>query len=147
MSEIGSTEMSIRPFLASDIAHATALWQRTQGVGLSEADAPDRLIRFLNRNPDLSQVALCDGELIGTVLCGHDGRRGLIHHLVVDSARQRAGIATKLLSTALARLKQARVDKAHLLVFRDNELGLAFWQQRAVERHEMSLFSVSTEAP
>lgn len=133
----------VRPFSGDDIPAATALWQRTPGVALGAQDAPDRLLGFLARNPGLSHAAVsAQGALVGTILCGHDGRRGLIHHLVVDTPHQRAGLATRLLSAALAGLSAQGIDKAHLLVFRDNEPGLAFWTRCAVARNEIALFSV-----
>ena len=39
--------------------------------------------RFLKRNPETSIVAEAEGEIIGTILCGHDGRRGCFYHVCV----------------------------------------------------------------
>lgn len=134
----------VRPF---DIAHyfpALALWQRTPGVGLSAADDLDPIVRFLARNPGLSFIVELDGDVVGTILCGHDGRRGLIHHLVVDAQVRRRGLGSQLLDAALAGLRRQGIDKAHLLVFQSNSDGLAFWRRTAVERQELVLFSVTS---
>jgi ribosomal protein S18 acetylase RimI-like enzyme len=134
--------------LPFEIAHhdrATSLWQRTPGVGLSAADERTQIARFLERNPGLSFVVELKGELVGTILCGHDGRRGLIHHLVVDAPLRRRGFGGRLLGAALDGLRQQGIDKAHLLVFRSNEDGLAFWRRHSVERSELALFSVATD--
>lgn len=133
----------IREFLPTDIPAAVELWKQTPGVGLSEADEPDALLRFLRRNPQLSHVAQSSSGLIATILCGHDGRRGLIHHLVVEEAQRGAGLGTRLLRAALSGLRSENIDKAHLLVFRDNDIGQRFWRRHAVERSEIGLFSVS----
>lgn len=138
------TRATLHPFEPDHHTAALALWRRTPGVGLSAADAPAPMARFLARNPGLSFVA-CDGAaLVGTILCGHDGRRGLIHHLVVDATHRRRGLARALLAASLAGLREAGIDKAHLLVFRDNADGLAFWRAVAVERVELALFSVAS---
>jgi N-acetylglutamate synthase len=133
-------------FAQQHITDAIALWQRSPGVGLSEADRPERLAIYVARNPGSSFVAIDGDELIGTVLCGHDGRRGLIHHLVVAPSHQRRGLARSLLRASLQALRQAHIDKCHLLVFKTNEPGLAFWRAvGADERVSLALFSVGTD--
>ena len=138
-------QAGIRPFEASDYDAARALWERSAGVGLSEADERGAIEAFLVRNPGLSFVAEADGRLAGTVLCGHDGRRGLIHHLVTDAALRRNGIGRALLGHTLDALRVAGIAKCHLLVFADNAAGITFWQAAgAVRRDELALFSLST---
>jgi ribosomal protein S18 acetylase RimI-like enzyme len=136
--------LTLAPFENAHYAQAMALWRRTPGVGLSAADEPGPIASFLARNPGLSFVAESAGEVVGTLLCGHDGRRGLIHHLVVDVRFRRRGHGRRLLAAALDSLRAEGIDKAHLLVFRSNEEGLAFWRRQSVERIELALFSVST---
>ncbi|MBL0085196.1 MAG: GNAT family N-acetyltransferase [Ideonella sp.] len=135
----------IRQFEAKDYPNARGLWENTPGVGLGSADDREPIERFLARNPGLSFVAENSGVLVGTVLCGHDGRRGLIHHLVASGSYRRKGLGRALLRAGLEALRAAGIDKCHLLVFQDNEQGLAFWRSvSAVERKEMALFSIST---
>jgi predicted N-acetyltransferase YhbS len=83
------------------------LWERSEGVGLSAADERAPIDAFLKRNPKLSFVAAAGDELIGTVLCGHDGRRGLIHHLVVAPEHRRRGVGAALLKSGLVALRGA----------------------------------------
>lgn len=135
----------IRSFHPSDHVAAMALWRSTPGVGLSDADERAPMERFLARNPGLSFVAVDGPGLLGTILCGHDGRRGLIHHLVVSPAARRQGLGRRLLAAGLQALRAQGIAKCHLLVFRDNREGLAFWRGvSAVERVELALYSVST---
>ena len=137
-----------RTFTESDYAAARALWQETPGVGLSAADAPEAIAQFLQRNPGMSHVAWDDEALVGTILCGHDGRRGLIHHLVVAESHRRQGLGQQLVQLALTELKRSGIDKCHLLVFRDNLGGLDFWRAVAAqERTELALFSLPTSQP
>jgi len=138
--------VSVESFEQRHISQARALWQRSEGVGLSAADEPDALAAYLARNPGLSCVAVHGEHVVGTVLCGHDGRRGFIHHLVVAPAQQRKGIGRQLLHRGLAALREAGIEKCHLLVFKSNEPGRAFWHSvGAEERSHLSLFSLSTE--
>lgn len=118
---------NIREFNPTDIQGALLLWEQTKNIGLSDSDAPDNLEFFLERNPGLSYVAVTAGEVVGTILCGHDGRRGYIYHLAVNSEYRRAGIGRVLLSKSLEALKENGILKCHAFVFRENPYGELFW--------------------
>ena len=118
----------IRPMSIEDYEQAYALWEKTEGIGLSDADKKENIQMYLDRNPELSFVALSKDKIIGTVLSGHDGRRGFIHHLVVDMDRQRQGIGEKLVKKCLETLKQKNIQKCHIFVYRDNVSGKDFWK-------------------
>ena len=53
------------------------MWQITTKRALSKADERDQMERYLKHNAGMSQVAVVDGKIVGTVLAGHDGRRDL----------------------------------------------------------------------
>lgn len=131
---------------AADIAAARRLWQAVEGVGLSAADEPAALASFLDRNPGLSFVAEADGALVGAVLCGHDGRRGYIHHLAVAPAYRRQGLGEALTDHCLHALARAGIGKCHLFVFRENAAGQTFWRITGwTERVDLALFSREIE--
>jgi N-acetylglutamate synthase len=135
----------VRPFTLADYDAAFRLWQVTPGVGLSSADSREAIAQFLERNPGLSFAVGEGDELVGTVLCGHDGRRGLIHHLAVATTHRRRGIGRELARAALHALHGAGIAKCHLLVFRDNAEAQEFWRSVGAEqRVELQLFSAST---
>ena len=112
---------------------------------LSQADSHDGVRRFLERNPGSSLVAVHEDAIVGAVLGGHDGRRGLIHHLAVAERARRAGIGKTLLTECLRRLELAGIDKCHVLVFTSNVAGNEFWRASgATERRELSVYSLKT---
>ena len=80
--------VSIREMTIDDYDEVFALWQVSEGVGLSTADERDEIAIYLHRNPGTSFVALDGGQLVAAVLCGHDGRRGYIHHLAVKKSHR-----------------------------------------------------------
>jgi ribosomal protein S18 acetylase RimI-like enzyme len=121
-------DLEIREFNSNDYEAALALWKRCEGIGLSAADERCPLLRFLERNAGLSFVAFDGDELVGTVLCGHDGRRGYIYHLAVDPRYRHRGLGKQLTDRSLAELKAAGIDKSHIMVFGTNKSGLKFWQ-------------------
>jgi len=135
-------DYAIRPFTMADYAAAYALWQATEGIGLSSADRPEAIARYLQRNPGLSFVAYRGDVLIGAVLCGHDGRRGYLHHLAVAPEHRRRGIGRALVEHCLRALANEGIAKCHLFVLRQNEKAIHFWQHlQWVERVELVVFS------
>ncbi|HEX6748777.1 MAG TPA: GNAT family N-acetyltransferase [Longimicrobium sp.] len=117
------------PMTADDIPEALALWSASEGVGLRGADEPGELARYLARNPGLSIVAREDGRMVGAVLCGHDGRRGYLHHLAVAASHRRRGIGAALVERCLAGLRGDGIAKCHLMVYHHNQAGQAFWRR------------------
>ena len=133
----------LEPFANSHYAAACALWEAADGVGLSEADSEGPITQFLARNPGTSYVALDDAKLVATILVGHDGRRGLIHHLAVAASHRRQGIGKRLVAEGLAALGRAGIQKCHLLVFAENAEGREFWGAVGAEyRDELVVYSL-----
>lgn len=134
--------VKITPMTPHHYEQVLALWHTSEGIGLSAADSPAAIARYLDRNPDLSFVAY-DGEtLVGAVLCGHDGRRGFIHHLAVAPSHRRVGVGRALVERCLSALHTAGIDKCHLFVFASNHHARAFWQATGwFERPELVLIS------
>lgn len=113
---------------AADYAEAHALWKRADGIGLSSADGREAVERYLLRNPGLSSVARVRGKLVATVLCGHDGRRGYLHHLVVEADSRRRGIGCALVERSLRLLAGEGIEKCHVFLLAENASGRAFWE-------------------
>jgi ribosomal protein S18 acetylase RimI-like enzyme len=103
------------------------LWQDSTGVGLNESDDRDRIALFLARNPGLSRIAAAGAEIVGAVLCGHDGRRGYLHHLAVAKPHRRQGLGRRLVEACLADLKRLGILKCNIFHFADNAAGEEFW--------------------
>ena len=141
-------QLEIEAMTAGDYDQVIALWQAAEGVGLSEADSREQITRYLERNPGLSLLARQDGELVGAVLCGHDGRRGYIHHLAVRPESRRQGIGLRLVRACLSGLHRQGMQKCHLFVFRQNSPAIAFWlANNFTGRDELSMMSTYIEQP
>ncbi len=119
----------IRPFHIDDYDAVFALWRETEGVGLSQADERPAIARYLDRNPGLSFVATMHSRIIAAVLCGHDGRRGFIHHLAVQAEYQKQGIGQALVERCVDALRQEGIDKCHLFVYATNANARTFWRR------------------
>jgi len=128
-SEI-TADINIVPMTAADHADAFALWTALAGIGVHENDVDPvaGVGAFLEHNPGLSFVARLENRLVGTVLCGCDGRRGYLHHLAVAVDVRDRGIGRQLVAQAMTALVGIGIRKCHAFVFADNEEGLAFWE-------------------
>ena len=118
----------ILPFTMDAYDRVIAVWQQCEGVGLSDADSRASIQAYLIRNPGMSFVAIADGVVVGAVLCGHDGRRGYIHHLAVHPQSRRCSLGRRLVEQCLGALQCAGIQKCHIFIFNQNESGIAFWK-------------------
>ena len=113
----------------TDYEQALQLWQSLPGMGLSGADEKETIRDFLQKNPSTCFAATKDGNLIGTILGGSDGRRGYIYHLAVQQSEQNKGIGNKLVDLCLNEFRKSGIQKCHIFVISDNADGIAFWEK------------------
>ena len=120
----------IRKMDIKDYSKIINLWKNTVGVGLSGKDDSKKSIKiFLEKNPNICFVAeLKNGEIIGTIMAGNDGRRWHIYHLMVRNEYRKNGIGKKLLEKAENGLKKEGIRKIFLVVFKNNKSGNKFWE-------------------
>ena len=121
-------EIKIRPMTMKDYDEVYALWMTIKGFGIrSIDDSREGIERFLKRNPTTSVVAEEDGKVVGSILCGHDGRLGCLYHVCVDPAHRRQGIGKAMVVYAMEALKAEHINKVTLIAFTQNDIGNAFW--------------------
>ncbi len=94
-----------RNFRITDYDAVLACWKGSEGTVVGDADNRPAIARYLRRNPGTSLVWEADGHVVGAILGGHDGRRGLLHHLAVAPERRRGGTGRALVEHALAALE------------------------------------------
>ncbi len=128
--------LNIRAFLPADHEQAMGLWNRCKGIGLSAADSSCAIRQFLERNPQTCFVAEEDGQVIGTVLGGSDGRRGYLYHLAVDPQQRQRGIGKQLVDACMDAMKEIGIQKCHLMVIDSNLSGQAFWKHNGWQRRQ-----------
>lgn len=121
----------IRIMKPEDYSQVYDLWLRIHGFGIrSIDDSEENIVRFIKRNPTTSFLAEEDGKVVGTLLCGHDGRRGCFYHVCVDEEYRKHGLATRMAQKALDALKEDGINKVNLMAFVNNEIGNRFWQDK-----------------
>ena len=120
--------MTIRTMTIEDFEQVHALWMTIKGFGIrSIDDSKEGVERFLKRNPTTSVVAEIENKIVGSILCGHDGRRGCLYHVCVDEKYRRHGIGKAMVVYAMQALKREKINKVSLIAFTVNDIGNAFW--------------------
>jgi ribosomal protein S18 acetylase RimI-like enzyme len=126
----------VLPYTIQHYDEVRKLMMSTTGVSVREADSKEATARYLARNPGFSFIARADGRVVGCALCGHDGRRGYMQHVLVDPAFRRRGIARQLVTRCLDKLESIGILKTHLDVFVTNDIGNAYWRKAGWIRRE-----------
>jgi ribosomal protein S18 acetylase RimI-like enzyme len=121
-----------------------ALWEDSgPGIRLSRSDTPEKIKHKLQRDPDLFLVAEENGRVIGAVLGGYDGRRGIVYHLAVRRERRHDGVGRSLMQELETRLRQKGCIKYYLLVTKDNPEAVVFYEHMGVEVMDLHIMGKS----
>ena len=129
-------EIQIRQFcFPSDYQPVIDLWSSIEkGVHVGRSDSPAEIEKKLVRDPDLFLVAEYENKIVGSVIGGYDGRRGLIYHLAVNAAFRGHGIGSQLMDEVESRLREKGCLKCYLLVANDNYEVEGYYQARGWQR-------------
>jgi ribosomal protein S18 acetylase RimI-like enzyme len=119
-----------RTMKIGDYDEIMSLWEHTPSMNLGTADSRQNIAVYLSHNRGQSFVCKANGNMVGTILCGNDGRNAYIHHTAVDTKHQKKGIATELVRMALDKQKELGIEKAALFIMNSNESGKDFWSKR-----------------
>lgn len=119
----------LREVTVEDFSQVLHLWESVEGVVLTDTDDPPNLEDYLSRNPGLSTVAEFRGELIAVVLCGHDGRRGYLHHLAVRADSRNRGVGRAMVDRCMERLAGCGIKRCNLFILNDHATARDFWQR------------------
>ena len=123
-------ELRIQPMTMEDYDGVRALWMTIRGFGIRALDdSPADIRRFILRNPTTSVVARIGSRIVGSILCGSDGRQGALYHVCVAREYRRQGIGTKMVGYCMQQLKLMGINKVSLIAFSRNDAGNAFWKQ------------------
>ena len=126
-------EYSIKPVTIEEYDAIYELWNSTEQSrrALNPVDdSREGIERYLKRNTTTCFAAVANGQIIGVILTGHDGRRAIVHHMCVHPDYRRKGIAARLVNTAEEALKEEGIQKIFGLVFKDNDPANAFWEEQ-----------------
>ena len=118
-----------------------ALWLTIRGFGIRAIDdSREDVERFILRNPTTSVVATDGDRIVGSILCGSDGRQGSLYHVCVAEAYRRRGIGTRMVGWCMQRLREMGINKVALIAFSRNDVGNAFWRQIGWKRSDVNYY-------
>ena len=136
-----TNEVQIKPMTIADYDAVRALWLTIQGFGIRALDdSREDIDRFIQRNPTTSVVAEKDGRIIGSILCGSDGRQGALYHVCVAREYRRQGIGRRLVAYCMHQLKEMGINKVALIAFTSNGAGNAFWQRIGWKKSDVNYY-------
>lgn len=122
--------MELRTMVPRDYDKVYALWKSIKGFGIrSVDDSREGIEAFLKRNPTTSVVAIENDEVVGSILCGYDGRYGYMYHVCVKEELRRKGLGKQMVVFCMRALKELDINKIALIAFISNDAGNAFWHQ------------------
>ncbi len=125
----GTMSINIRVMTPDDYDKVYKLWLSIKGFGIrSIDDSREGVERFLKRNPSTSVVAEQNGRIVGSIMCGHDGRTGCFYHVCVAADYRKHGVGYRMVRFAMRALMEEGVSKVTLIAFKENQVGNVFWQ-------------------
>ena len=123
-------EVVISPMIPEDYDEVRDLWLTIHGFGIRALDdSREDIERFIRRNPTTSVVARADGRIVGSILCGSDGRQGTLYHVCVAKEYRRRRIGTQMVGFCMHQLRIMSINKVSLIAFAKNDIGNAFWNK------------------
>ena len=124
------SEIVIVPMKPEDYDDVRALWMTIRGFGIRALDdSREDIERFIARNPTTSVVARDGDRIVGSILCGSDGRQGALYHVCVAKDYRRRGIGTQMVAFCMHQLRYLGINKVSLIAFTRNDVGNAFWNK------------------
>jgi ribosomal protein S18 acetylase RimI-like enzyme len=134
--------LNLREFqYPNDYHQVIDLWEQAgPGIHVRRSDEAEEIRKKIERDPDLFLVAEMDGQVIGTVMGGFDGRRGMVYHLAVDQSYRQKGIGRLLMNELEKRMAHKGCIRSYLLVTRDNSEAIHFYETTGWEQMDLLVY-------
>ncbi len=125
--------LTVRSAVIADEEAIVALWRACDLVAPYNDPAAD--FRFA-RAGSCSDVLVAEdaaGQLVGSVMVGHDGHRGWLYYVAASPHTGGIGIGRRMVRAAEDWLRQRGVVKAQLLVREGNTRVVGFYERLGFE--------------
>jgi ribosomal protein S18 acetylase RimI-like enzyme len=125
-----------------DYSAVFTVWEAAgEGIHISFSDSPEELEKLVTISQGLFFLAVDSGRVIGTVMGGFDGRRGLIYHLAVLPEYQNRHIGSCLLNQVEAALFEHGCRKVYLFIVPENMDRAGFYERLGYDRMNVVPFT------
>lgn len=137
-------KIKIKQFKIKHYKEVYSLWKTIKGFKIRSIDDSKQNIKhFLKRNRNLSCIALYKNKIVGTLLCGHDGRTAGFYHTAVKDGYRNKGIGTKMVKYCIKQLKQENINQVEFVCFSDNIVGIKFWKNHInSEKNKVEYYTI-----
>lgn len=135
--------IAIRQYRHSeDYTSVYQVWKSVgEGIHISFSDSPEELEKLVTKSPGLFFLAVDGDKVIGTVMGGFDGRRGLVYHLAVLPEYQNRNIGSYLLNRVEEALFEVGCRKVYLFILPENMDRAGFYQNLGYEQMDVVPFT------
>lgn len=132
--------LAIAPIDDADVGEVVALWQ---ACGLTRPwNDPAADIALARKESNATVLIGRDGDsIVATVLVGHDGHRGWVYYLAVDTDRRHKGYGHVMMDAAESWLRERGIEKLQLLVRADNTSVKDFYQSLGYSMQERVIYA------
>ncbi len=135
--------LTYQNMVIDDYKEISAFWRSIPGLILNETDSYESVQAYLKHNPWQSFVCKDDGRIVGTILCGNDGRRAYIHQTAVLPEYRMFGIAKELVDLSMKMQRQLGMERCHLFIVPDGSLSNNFWNEMGFsQRTDLNIMSL-----
>ena len=125
--------LTVKTAVAEDEPAVVALWRACDLVASYNDPVAD--FRFAKAGPCSDVLVAVDdaGEIVGSVMVGHDGHRGWLYYVAARPASRSKGIGRCMVQAAENWLCQRGVVKVQLLVRETNTKVVGFYEHLGFE--------------
>ena len=124
---------AVRSATAEDEQAVVALWRACNLVAPHNDPSAD--FRFAKAGL-CSEVLVGEdgaGQLVGSVMVGHDGHRGWLYYVAASPTSRGRGVGRRMVQAAEDWLRQREVVKAQLLIREENAEVVGFYEHLGFE--------------
>lgn len=126
------TGLTVRPAEASEQAAVTRLWEKA-GLTTSYNDPASDFNFAISRPASDILVGIVSGEIVATVMVGHDGHRGWLYYVAVEPNTQKSGFGAAIVAAGEDWLRARGVPKVMLLIRETNTKVARFYEHNGYE--------------
>ena len=140
--------MTIRKFRIEDYDQVIKLWQESELEHRPTGrDTRERIAAEIEKETAIFLVAQINDEIVGTIFCTHDGRKGWLNRLSVLPKMQRKGIASDLIKEGEKRLRELGIGVLCALIWKSNSSSKELFESEGYDLLEDALYFVKKDRP
>lgn len=129
-------KFNFRRFRMEDYERVIQLWlEGNLPLKLKGRDRKEEIEKQIKQPNVIFIVAEYEGEVVGTVLATHDGRKGWINRLAVDKKFRRQGLGRLLVQAAESALENQGLEMFAALIEEDNLPSIELFRKMGYEYH------------